>query len=858
MPVTYRDLCIADLLRSAADRGPGNTAIAAPGRLPLTYDRLRLFAGEVRDALRGIGIARNDRVAAVIPSGPELAAAFIAVGASATYAPLNPALRAPEFEFYLRDLHAKALIVQSGADSAAVEVARRLGIDIVELHPATAGPAGIFILSGEVRPWTRPAEFATRGDTALVLHTSGTTARPKQVALTHENICTSAHTIATTLRLDGQDRCLNVMPLHHIHGLIGATLATLAAGASIVCPIGFDEVAFFAWLDEFRPSWYTAVPTIHQAILSRAAEFGAAVDRSAFRFIRSCSAPLPPRVMADLERTFRAPVLEAYGMTEASHQISSNPLPPLPRKPGSGGTATGCRVAIMDEAGALLSSGAIGEIVIQGPTVTRGYENNPEANSKSFVDGWFRTGDQGVVDADGYVFIRGRLKEIINRGGVKISPREVEEVLLDHPAVVQAAVFGVPHRVLGENMAAAVVLRSNITATEAEIREFVASRLADFRTPSRILLVDRLPKGPTGKLQRSQMAEQFASALSATFVAPSDSLELELARVWKTVLGIDQVGIHDSFFDLGGTSLSAVRMLAGVEQATGWHLPVTTLYRAQTIRQLSDTLREEAGLASSPVTAVYPDGSNLPFFFLHGDYTGGGFYTLNLAKALGPQQPFYALHPHGLDGRPVPATIEAMAADYLATIRSIRPRGPYLLGGHCNGGLIAFEVAQRLRADGERVDFLALLDAPVSNVRPSARLLYRLVDGLGALQRLTRPERRERYVRLRQRLRRQPVAARDHPDRLTWEDLTRIYRGAISGYVPQRYAGKVTLFLSEGDEYRDSPTWWRSIASEVEVHPIPGEHLVSITQYVGVLAERLGECLRDAQLKHADHAGGGG
>ncbi len=836
------------MVRRAAQKDPGSIAIAGPGYPPLTYERLWRFLHEAQDALAHAGVGHDDRIAVVTPGGPTPASIFLAVAASAICAPLNPALRAPEFEYYFRALDATALIVQSGMDSAAADVARRQGIPIVVLEPAREAPAGLFTLSRE--PEQRIATslgFRSPADPALVLFTSGTTARPKQVALTHHNICASAHTISTTLRLAGGDRCLNVMPLYHIHGLIGAVLSTIAAGASIVCPSGFDEADFYAWLDEFRPSWYTAVPTIHQAILSRAPEFRAIIDRSALRFIRSCSAPLPPQVMADLERTFRAPVVEAYGMTEASHQISCNPLPPLPRKPGSVGTLTGCDVAVVDEAGVLLPPGATGELLVRGPSVMDGYEGGAEANRTSFLNGWFRTGDQGMIDTDGYIFIQGRLKEIINRGGMKISPREIEEVLLEHPAVVQAAVFGVPHPTLGEHAAAAVVLRSGAAAAEAELHRFAASRLADFRVPSRIIIADRLPTGATGKLQRTRLAEHFAASLRTPFAPPTDPLDVELTRIWRAALHLDLVGIDDNFFDLGGTSLSAVRMLVEVEAATGRRLPVTALHAAQTIRQLAEALRRDAGVASTRVTTFYPDGAQPPFFFLHGDYTGGGFYTRNLAKALGPAQPFHALHPHGLDGEPVPGTIEAMAADYLATVRSLRPHGPYLLGGHCNAGLIALEVAQRLRAAGEQVDLLAVVDAPLANAGMRGRLLYAVVSGGDALRRWAGAQRRKRYARLRERLRGQPAAQnRDH-DEPRPPDPADAYRRAVAGYRPRPYSGPIALFVSESPARQALPRLWRRIAREVEIQHIPGAHLASITQHVGALGQQLRACLRRAQ-----------
>jgi acyl-CoA synthetase (AMP-forming)/AMP-acid ligase II len=465
-------------------------------------------------ALNGFGIGRNDRVGLVLPNGPELAVAFLAVAAGAASAPLNPAYRAEEFDFYLSDLNAKALVVPAGAESPAVAVAERRGIPVVDLEHDSNAPAGVFALQPR-KPLAQPtpqAGLAEPADAGLVLHTSGTTSRPKIVPLTQANLCASAEHIRTALALRAEDRCLNVMPLFHIHGLIGAVLASVAAGASVVATPGFDAMKFFAWLDEFQPTWYTAVPTMHQVILARAARNQEIVQRSHLRLIRSSSAALPPQVMAELERVFRAPVIESYGMTEASHQMASNPLPPRDRKPGSVGVAAGPAIAILDEQGRELAAGGTGEICIRGPNVTPGYENNPEANKQAFTDGWFRTGDQGYLDEEGYLYITGRLKEIINRGGEKISPREVDEILLDHPGVQQVVTFALPHPRLGEEVAAAVVLREGNKVDEKELRQFALERLADFKVPSKIVFLEEIPKGPTGKLQRIGLAQKLGLA----------------------------------------------------------------------------------------------------------------------------------------------------------------------------------------------------------------------------------------------------------------------------------------------------------------------------------------------------------
>ncbi|NNG04272.1 MAG: AMP-binding protein, partial [Inquilinus sp.] len=438
---------IHELLQAGAPEAP---ALGAPGRAPLTYGTLRALAEATVARLNGLGIGRGDRVAIVLPNGPEMAAAFVAIGAGATTAPLNPAYRDEEYAFYLSDLGAKALLVEAGSDSPAVAVAGRLGVPVLRLAADIEGGAGGFRLEGEAGGSAERPGLAEAGDIALVLHTSGTTSRPKIVPLAQANVAASARHIRETLALTPADRCLNIMPLFHIHGLIAAVLSTLSAGASVFCTPGFNALKVFQWLDEAEPSWYTAVPTMHQAILDRAPRNAEAVGRAALRFIRSSSSSLPPQVMAALEQTFGCPVIESYGMTEAAHQMTSNRLPPGARKAGSVGPAAGPEVAVMTADGRRLGPGEIGEVVIRGPNVTAGYENNPAANAEAFAHGWFHTGDQGMLDADGYLSITGRLKEIINRGGEKISPREVDEVLMDHPAVAQVVTFALPHPKLGE------------------------------------------------------------------------------------------------------------------------------------------------------------------------------------------------------------------------------------------------------------------------------------------------------------------------------------------------------------------------------------------------------------------------
>jgi acyl-CoA synthetase (AMP-forming)/AMP-acid ligase II len=511
-------MTLQELLQTGADDA---VAISAPGRAALDYRGLRALVAATMASLNAAGIGRNDRVAIVLPNGPEMATCFVACASAVASAPLNPAYRADEFEFYLDDLQAKALIVERGSTSPAVAAARKLGVQVIELLVAEAGPAGQFSLGAVPAAPCASGGPAHAEDVAMVLHTSGTTSRPKRVPLSSANLCASARNIAATLQFVPQDVGLNIMPLFHIHGLLAGLLAPLSAGSQVFCTPGFNALRYFKWMDEAHPTWYTAVPTMHLAIASRGKHNAEVLARHPLRFVRSSSSAMPPQLIQQLETMFKAPLIESYGMTEAAHQMASNPLPPLPRKPGTVGRAAGPEIGIRGEDGTLLSPGEVGEVVIRGPSVTAGYENNPKANDEAFVGGWFRTGDQGVMDAEGYLSITGRLKEIINRGGEKVSPREIDEILLDHVSVAQVVVFGAPHKRLGEEVAAMVVLHEGHECDERELQQFVAKRVAGYKVPKKILFVDELPKGATGKLQRIGLAQRiglgFGSYVSGEF-----------------------------------------------------------------------------------------------------------------------------------------------------------------------------------------------------------------------------------------------------------------------------------------------------------------------------------------------------
>jgi oxalate---CoA ligase len=450
------------------------------------------------DAFRSAGLARNDRLAIVLPNGPEMVITLLAAMTVGCAAPLNPKYREDEFRFYLDDLDAAAMISMEGtaadARSAAPESTIALDLRSNAGIPEIVDQVGS--ANGDV------AQAPGPDDQALVLHTSGTTSRPKIVPLRQRNLATSARNIAAHLELTENDRCLTVMPLFHIHGIMAALLAPLSVGGAVIATTGFDAFKMHRWIDELAPTYYSAVPTMHQLVLARAPER----RKTSLRFVRSSSAALPGAVFDGLVELFDVPVVEAYGMTEASHQMTSNPLPPPADKRGSVGIAAGIEVAIIDAGGDVLPPSTRGEVAIKGATVVDGYENNPDANASAFTNGWFRTGDEGMLDEDGFLFLTGRLKEQINRGGEKISPLEIEEVALTHPAVSEAVAFGIPHDKLGEDVGLAIVRAGDSQLQDRELRDYLSARLAAFKVPRQIVFLDEIPKGATGKLQRIGLA----------------------------------------------------------------------------------------------------------------------------------------------------------------------------------------------------------------------------------------------------------------------------------------------------------------------------------------------------------------
>ena len=471
----------------------------------LSYGEFKIFNEKISRQLAATNIINSDRAAIVLPNGPLMASSFLSISSYMSAAPLNPSYKQEEFEFYLDDLKPKFLLVEPNSKSLAVIAAKNLNIPIFEMKISDNKPLGTFELFDKETDYKNPNDY----DEALVLHTSGTTSRPKIVPLSNLNIFTSAVNISKSLKLTADDHCLNIMPLFHIHGLIAVLSASAKVGASVCASNGFNALKFLDLAETQNITWYSGVPTMHQAILLRAQKNSDKAKKLNLRFIRSSSASLPPVIFEKLNDIFQTPVIEAYGMTEATHQMASNPLPPAIQKPGLVGMPAGPEICIMNDKNEKLSQGEIGEICIKGDNVTNGYENNPEANKQSFVNDWFRTGDEGFFDEDGYLKISGRLKEIINKGGEKISPLEVDNILMDFLPIDQALCFGYKDKMLGEDIAVAIKLKENKSCTEDDIKSYANEKLAKFKIPKKIFIVEDIPKGATGKLQRIGLAKKF-------------------------------------------------------------------------------------------------------------------------------------------------------------------------------------------------------------------------------------------------------------------------------------------------------------------------------------------------------------
>lgn len=641
-------MTIYEVIQKHSGNFPERNAVESFDRQPMTYARLAVETEAHRKDLDDFGIGPGDRIALVVPNGPELAVCFLTLACGTCCAPLNPGYRADEFEFHFSELGIKALIVQRGLESAAVEVARKLKLIVVELVPDFDAPAGVFKLTGPKSPRSHQ-RLISDSSVALIIHTSGTTGKPKIIALSHGMLTEAAKIFSEILQLSPADRCLNVMPLFHTHGLTGAVLSSIYSGASVFCTTGFLAPQFINWLRQARATWYTAVPSMHQSIVSRIKALGEDISGIKLRVIRSSSSPLGEPATLELEKIFGAPVIDSYGMTEVT-PIASTLLPPARRKFGTVGTPIAEQVSIMAENGALLKAGEVGEVVVKGPNVFSGYENNPEGTARAFREGWFLTGDKGFIDEDGFLRLTGRSKEEINRAGEKISPEEIEAVLLKFPAVSEAVVFAVPDKLLGESIGAAIVIKAAAPFVEADLRTFVAQHVAEHKVPRHLKIVQEIPKSSTGKTKRLGMAnllgiEALNDSVNAAPI-PADAvfdqkLENAVKSIWCDVLSVPSVQLSDNFFLVGGDSITGSLFCARILQETGLALspqdiyacptPVLILQHLQSIKQKPSATLPTFTLSDLDVTGEIPVSVEQKLFLHFAEQAPGAYQNhLNL------------------------------------------------------------------------------------------------------------------------------------------------------------------------------------------------------------------------------------
>jgi len=763
---------IMDLLLYRAEERPDAPALQALAHDPLTYAALLELVRDTGSTLRGFGCAPDDRIAVVMGNGPEMATACLAISSIGVCVPLNPDYTAQELSVLMHRLRVTH-VVAGPEQVAARDTAGRLELPLIQIQPGESGRAGHFILGGPgdttpaVASSPAPAPRAT--DVAMVLHTSGSTAEPKIVPLTHRNLMTSARNVVRSLGLGPRDVCLSTMPLFHIGALVDLLLAPLSAGGSVVVARSMSASDFFAHLEAFSPTWYQGVPTVLMEILRRSrspetpvtggttqpgANGSAPEPATSLRFIRSVSSPCPPHVIEACEHHFGIPVIEIYGMTETAGVITSNPMPPGTRRPGSVGVPVGPEVLIVDAAGNASTPGRRGEVVVRGDNVMPGYEAAP-GEDDGFWNGWLKTGDEGYLDDDGFLFLTGRIKELINRGGEKISPVEVDETVLAHPDVQDAAAFAYPHPTLGEEVALAVVPRAGRDIEKGELTAFCADRLAPFKVPRSIYVCDSLPRAPGGKLQRNRLAAWCAPEGDETTPKPSaddpasatsGSQPLteasphrgELTAIWRELLGVDEVRPDDDFFDLGGDSLRSAELVQRLRDRFGVELPPAALFDNPTIAQLEPFLERAAETEVDPyepklrtppelldelrgfLTAWYGHrprstsllvgwntlGTRPPLFWGAQSYTE----LADFAAMAGEDQPVYGMRSL-FEARTKSAdNLTALARRYTAEILDVQPEGPLLLGGYCAGAGVAFRIARALRSRGREVASLCLME----------------------------------------------------------------------------------------------------------------------------------------------------
>lgn len=875
------------------NQDPDHPAIETPGYQPLTYRDLRNQVLWVIKTLHAMGFGRNDRIAVIMPAGPETAVLGIAVMTAFTHTPLNPQFKEHEFLDNLLRLKVKAVIVQQNHETAARAAALSQGIPLIEITPSP-DKAGMFTIEGIIPDEGIELVFAQAEDTAIIMQTSGTTSLPKIVPLIQKQVCRAILVLASWSNHTDHDKSLHIVPHFHLLGVIGTLLAPLSCGGTVICTRDFIAPDFFSLLKSSRPTFYCAGPAHHQAIFHELKKVPPQeLKNHSLRYIRSVSAPMPASVRQELETLLGIPVINSYAMTESPNITFNNPI-----KEGSVGFPIIESLAIMDDNGTRLKTFEPGEVAIQGEVVFSGYEDAPDKNASAFINGWFMTGDVGYLDDEGYLYLTGRKKEQINKGGEKISPVEIDQVLMTHPDVHQAMAFRIHDDVLGEDIAAMVVLEHQQT-TEEDLRRYLLDHVIAFKVPRRIFVVDEIPIGQTGKPRRFIGTERyhagtFEDTRTCGKTSVQDSLEKslnqeKLTRIWKEILDIESLSPDDDFFRCGGNSLTAIELLVKIQRSFHLTIEPDTIYRYPTIRQQVLIIAQKTGNREHYHPLIVPirgDGTLPPLFCIHP--LGGwiGKYQ-EISPFLTIDRPVFGLRAQGFEATEKPSmTIQEAVLEYADAIKTVQKKGPYHLMGYSAGAIYAFELACLLQNRGEQVNFLGIIDQSVPS--PQKQLFHR-AKGQGSTS--VAAAGYHLYCFLRNRLKTNPgsisyslfvhvagIVSRgilvlpsfpNHPVSKADDEL--VFGGekdtllsqfpaaqhslvitqirALQYYHPTTYSGNLTFFSTGPDTefYPGNLTrgWNSCVTGKITVIDIPGKHDSLFKEpFVGVVAKKIEESLK--------------
>jgi len=872
---------IAEAIAQHAMRNPSRPAIVGTQFAPFSFRELDRWIIRIGEELRAAGIGAHSRIGVILPPGPESAILGLAIASHAISVPLNSNRPESEIEEELARVHLDALVLPSWIESPALAIAQRSSFGLLEASRAAGSLSSVALR--QVRETSVPASAAgltveqralikhiatgfapdpTFDSIALIFTTSGTTGTAKLVPVTHQNLLVTADKMRQWFNLSSDDRTAFLLPGYYGAAIKISLLAPLLLGGSVALPPARDVQDLAEWIPDLCPTWLWGNPTFFQAALDNVRSRAGMRLTHSLRFVVSGTAHLPQTLREELEAALGVPVLQSYGMSEAGI-LAADPAPPLKRKPGTVGLISRDELTIVGPTGDLLPDGEVGEIVVHGPTVSPHIGADVEA--KHSKDRWLYTGDLGSIDSDGYLTIVGRTKELINRGGEKISPYEVEKALLLHPSVKEAAAFSVPHPRLGENVAAAVVLKPGSNPPTPDIKTFLADHLAPFKIPQHVLVVPQLPKGVTGKISRSELSEVMVHR-TRTVARPYTPLEFQVRDIWQKLLHRDDIGIDDDFFELGGDSLLALQMIRELEAIARRKISPSALKAVYTIRQLVAAIVDTDSSTSEELVTCAKQGDGAPFILCHGDFVTLGLWAFRLVEMLRGNRPVFLVWPH-----PDPKlSIEEMAKSYLPHLLAAQPTGTFCLGGYCNGGVLAWELAHQLESLGREIECVVLIDVRSFN----ARLPFRVISHVARLIAAVAPGKiRENF--------------NFDVMRAVWASAKRpVYYGpyfrAISNYVPPKLQCDVVAVVSDESrginafsavpwrrlarkirgyefltipwrrlarkihrryEYSSAP--WGRLARKVHTRYVTGTHVGAITTYAGELALLLDGILRE-------------